>query len=124
MPARRREAGRNAAAQGILAFRRVRGRGERTGRRTVHAPQLDLPVIGAGHDERQRWVERRPVDAPIVALQHVLHHGVAAAEQIRVHLQPLQPPAPLIYQSPSRRPMPSASMPLTGSKHALLLPRA
>lgn len=63
---------------------------DRVAQRTVHAPQLDLPVIGAGHDERQRRVERRPIDAAVMALQHVLHHRVAATEEIRVHLQALQ----------------------------------
>ena len=36
---------------------------------TVHAPQLDLAVVGARHDERQRGVERCPVDAAVVALR-------------------------------------------------------
>ena len=54
---------------------------------TVHAPELDLAVVGARHDERQCRVEGRPVNAAVVALQHILHHCVAAAKKVRVHLQ-------------------------------------
>lgn len=56
--------------------------------RTVHAPHLDLAVVRAGHDEGQRGMEGGPVDAPVVPLQHILHHRIATAEQIRVHLHP------------------------------------
>ena len=38
----------------------------------VHPPQLHLPVVGARDDQRQRGVEARPVDAAVVALEHVL----------------------------------------------------
>jgi hypothetical protein len=47
-----------------------------------HAPELDLPVVGARDDERQRRVEGRPVDAAVVALEHVLDDRVAAAEEV------------------------------------------
>ena len=49
---------------------------------TVHPPQLDLAVVGAADDERQRGVEGHPVDAAVVALQHVLNDGVRLAEQL------------------------------------------
>lgn len=55
--------------------------------RTIHAPQLDLAVVCAGDDEGQGGVEGGPVDAAVVALQHILDHGVAAAKQVRIHLQ-------------------------------------
>ncbi len=42
----------------------------------VHPPELDLPVVSSGHNEGHGGVEGGPVDAPIVALQHVLHHRV------------------------------------------------
>mmetsp|Transcript_35164 Transcript_35164/g.101267 ORF Transcript_35164/g.101267 Transcript_35164/m.101267 type:complete len:220 (-) Transcript_35164:378-1037(-) len=50
--------------------------------RVVHPPKLDQAVIRAGHDERKRRVEGRPVHTPLVAFQHVLHHGVGSAEHI------------------------------------------
>ena len=53
----------------------------------VHAPQLDLAVIRARDNEGQRGVEGGPVDTPIVALQHILHNRIPAAEQVRIHLQ-------------------------------------
>eukprot|EP00962_Isochrysis_galbana_P057468 scaffold29832_cov112-Isochrysis_galbana.AAC.7 len=51
----------------------------------VHAPQLDLPVVGARDNQRERRVERRPVDSPVVALQDILDRGVVAPEEI-LHL--------------------------------------
>ena len=48
----------------------------------VHSPELDLPVVGPAHYERHAGVEVGPVDAPVVPLQHVLHHGVRLAEQV------------------------------------------
>mmetsp|Transcript_9412 Transcript_9412/g.32760 ORF Transcript_9412/g.32760 Transcript_9412/m.32760 type:complete len:512 (+) Transcript_9412:1111-2646(+) len=56
----------------------------------VHAPQLHLAVVRARDDQRQGRVEARPVHAPVVALQHVLHHGVPAPKQVRVHLRDAQ----------------------------------
>ena len=38
------------------------------------------PVVRAGDDERERRVESSPVDAPVVALQHVLDHRVACEQ--------------------------------------------
>ena len=52
----------------------------------VHAPQLHLAIVRARDDERQGRVERRPVDAAVVSLEDVLHHRVAAAEQVVVHV--------------------------------------
>ena len=49
----------------------------------IHPPQLDLPVVCPAHYERHGGMEVRPVDAPVVTLQHVLHHGVRLAEQVR-----------------------------------------
>ncbi len=43
----------------------------------VHAPELDLPVVRPGDDERHAGVEGGPVHAPVVPLQHVLHHRVS-----------------------------------------------
>ena len=43
----------------------------------VHPPELDLPVVGPGHDERHGGVEGGPVDTPVVTLQHMLHHRVS-----------------------------------------------
>ncbi len=43
----------------------------------VHAPELDLPVVRPGYDERHAGVEGGPVHAPVVPLQHVLHHRVS-----------------------------------------------
>ncbi len=54
---------------------------------TIVAPELDLAVIRTRHNQRQRWVECRPVHAPVVALKHVLHHCIAATKQVRVHLK-------------------------------------
>ena len=41
--------------------------------RLAHAPDLDLPVVRSRYNERQRRVERSPVDATVMALEHVLH---------------------------------------------------
>jgi hypothetical protein len=46
----------------------------------VHAPELDLPVVRPGDDERHAGVEGGPVHAPVVPLQHVLHHRVSLCE--------------------------------------------
>eukprot|EP00965_Chrysotila_dentata_P068733 2271115-Pleurochrysis_carterae.AAC.2 len=51
----------------------------------VHPPELDLPVVSARDDERQRGVERGPVHAAVVALEHVLDRRVVAAKQV-LHL--------------------------------------
>jgi hypothetical protein len=47
------------------------------GDHTVHAPQLDVAVVGGRDDQRQLGVEGCPVDAPVVALEDVLQntHG-------------------------------------------------
>mmetsp|Transcript_28238 Transcript_28238/g.86273 ORF Transcript_28238/g.86273 Transcript_28238/m.86273 type:complete len:201 (-) Transcript_28238:656-1258(-) len=50
--------------------------------RLVHPPQLDLPVICTGDNERQRRVERRPVHPAIMSLKHILNGGVIAAEEV------------------------------------------
>ena len=42
----------------------------------VHPPELDLPVVGTGDDERHGRVAGGPVHAAVVALQYVLHHCV------------------------------------------------
>ena len=47
----------------------------------VHSPQLDLSVVGSGHDQGHGGVEGGPVDSAIVALQDVLDHGVRVAKQ-------------------------------------------
>ena len=49
----------------------------------AHPPELDLAVVGAGDDERHVGVEGGPVDAAVVPLQHVLHHGVSLTKQVR-----------------------------------------
>ena len=49
---------------------------------TVHPPEFDLAVVGAGHDERQVGVEAGPVDPAVVALEYVLDDGVGRAEQV------------------------------------------
>lgn len=36
--------------------------------RLTHSPDLDLPVIRGGDDERKRGMEGRPVNAAVVAL--------------------------------------------------------
>ena len=41
--------------------------------RLAHAPDLDLPVVRSRYNERQRRVERSPVDATVMTLEHVLH---------------------------------------------------
>lgn len=53
----------------------------------VHAPQFDLTIISAGHNQRQIRVETGPVDTTIMALEHVLHYRISNAEQIRCALQ-------------------------------------
>ena len=40
--------------------------------RLAHPPNLDLPVVRGGDDEGKRRVERRPVDAAVVTLKHIL----------------------------------------------------
>ena len=42
----------------------------------VHSPELDLAVVGSGHDERHRRMERGPVGATVVTLENVLDHAV------------------------------------------------
>ena len=39
--------------------------------RLAHPPNLDLPVIRGGDDERESWVEGSPVDAAVVAFEHI-----------------------------------------------------
>ena len=48
----------------------------------IHPPELDLPVVCTTHNEWHGGVEVCPVHAPVVPLQHVLHHGVRLAEQV------------------------------------------
>lgn len=48
----------------------------------VHAPEFDLPIVSARHHQRQRWMERRPVDTAVVSLEDVLHNGVCLPEQV------------------------------------------
>jgi hypothetical protein len=62
--------------------RRRRKRRRRTVQRTVHSPELDRAIVGARNDEGQRGVEGGPVNAPVVALEHVLDHHVGVAEKI------------------------------------------
>ena len=57
---------------------------------TIHAPQLDLAVISSRHKDGQRGVEGCPVDAPVVPLQHILHHSIAASKDVGVHLEQRQ----------------------------------
>ena len=52
----------------------------------AHPPKLDLPVISAGHDERQGRMEACPVDASVVSFQHILHYCVCVSEKIRLTL--------------------------------------
>eukprot|EP00162_Nutomonas_longa_P014261 comp21894_c0_seq1/m.49668 comp21894_c0_seq1/g.49668 ORF comp21894_c0_seq1/g.49668 comp21894_c0_seq1/m.49668 type:complete len:1021 (+) comp21894_c0_seq1:778-3840(+) len=52
----------------------------------VHAPELDLAVVGSRDDQREGVVERCPVDAAVVALEHVLDDGVRGAKDVRVHV--------------------------------------
>ena len=47
----------------------------------IHPPELDLPVVGSTDNERHAGVEVCPVDAPVVALQHVLHHSIRLANE-------------------------------------------
>jgi hypothetical protein len=49
---------------------------------TVHAPDLDGAVVGARDDKREGGVERRPVDAAVMALEDVLDNGVGGAKEI------------------------------------------
>lgn len=46
-----------------------------------------LTVIRPRDDQGKGWVEAGPVHTPVVALQHVLHHGIGSPEQVRVHLR-------------------------------------
>ena len=57
------------------------------GQRTIHAPQLDLAVICSRDDEREAGVECCPVDPPVMPLQDILYHRIAAAKQVRIHLR-------------------------------------
>ena len=41
-----------------------------------------MSVVAATEDEGQRGVEGGPVDAPVVPLEHVLHHRIPAAEEL------------------------------------------
>mmetsp|Transcript_21251 Transcript_21251/g.54262 ORF Transcript_21251/g.54262 Transcript_21251/m.54262 type:complete len:230 (-) Transcript_21251:30-719(-) len=59
----------------------------------VHSPELDQPVVGSGDDQRQRGVEGRPIDTPLVALQHVLDDGVRGAEHVAAALRAARAPA-------------------------------
>ena len=51
----------------------------------IHPPQLDLPVVRARDNQRQRVVEGRPIDAAVVSLEDILDGGVVAAKEI-LHL--------------------------------------
>ena len=48
----------------------------------VHAPQLDESVVTGRHNQGQSRVESRPVDALVVALQHILDDGIDVAENV------------------------------------------
>ena len=48
----------------------------------IHAPELDLAVVGARDDERQRVVEVGPVHAAVVSFEHVLNGRVVAAKEV------------------------------------------
>jgi hypothetical protein len=52
----------------------------------VHAPDLDLAIVGAGDDEREGRVEGGPVDTTVVALKDILDNSVAASEEVGVDL--------------------------------------
>ena len=71
--------------------------------RLVHPPQLHLAVIRARDDQRQRGVEARPVDAAVVALEHVLHRRVVPSEQV-LHLHVRQSLPQLRRHRRARRP--------------------
>ena len=71
--------------------------------RLVHPPQLHLAVVRARDDQRQRGVEARPVDAAVVALEHVLHRRVVPSEQV-LHLDVRQRLAQLRRHRRARRP--------------------
>lgn len=49
----------------------------------IHAPQLDLSIVGARYDERKIWMKAGPVYATIVALKDVLYNAIRLAEQVR-----------------------------------------
>ena len=57
---------------------------------TIHAPELDLSVICARHNEGQGGVEGCPIHAPVMPFQHILHNRVAAPKEVSVHLQAFQ----------------------------------
>jgi hypothetical protein len=57
-------------------------------KQTIHAPELDLTIIGTRNDQWQRWVKRRPVDTTIMALKHVLDDIVSVAEDVLVPGRP------------------------------------
>ena len=56
--------------------------GRATTARTIHAPELDLAVVGGRDDEGHGGVEGHPVDAAVVALEHVLDAGVGGAKEV------------------------------------------
>ena len=64
-------------------------------RLTVHAPQLDLPVICSGDNEGKGGVEGRPIDPSVMPLQDILHHRVSPAKEIRIHLHILLDKVPV-----------------------------
>ena|ERR1700733_1222122 len=39
----------------------------------THSPGFHLPVVNAGNDQRNGWVECSVVDASVVALENILH---------------------------------------------------
>ena len=49
---------------------------------TIHAPQLDLSIVGTADNERQGGMKGGPVDAAIVTLEHVLDDAVGLAEEV------------------------------------------
>ena len=55
---------------------------EATNLAVIHPPQLDLPVVRAGHDQRHGRVERSPVGAAVVAFEDVLHDAVGLTEKV------------------------------------------
>lgn len=49
--------------------------------RTVHSPDLDLPVVSSRHDERHAGVKSGPVDPPVVTLETKIQSGATQMVQ-------------------------------------------
>jgi hypothetical protein len=74
---------------------------------TVHAPQLHLAVVCAGHDERHRGVEGCPVHPSVVALEDMLrghHQPNTGSMSVGGNGAGLSPPPPLIPHPPGAEP--------------------